>query len=375
MSKMIRAALATVVCSVPLAANGDEELPDDELLQGTWVATEVISSGTPLPKELLKEFQVEFSGPRFKLSPFRDQQGQPIAFRFELDATSNLRAIDLVKSDDDEPMRGLYRLDGDSLTLCVPATSGLDRPSELAAPAASGLMLIDLQRVISAPAGGIIRELPPDGGWVRFAVVGETKEPGRTAAAFSGTLTIRSVGSEIIDGEPCRWIEIETAIEHKAADAPGSSGIFKLLIPEKHLSGAEDPRQHVLRARKKVGDRVVNLMVEGADAGAISRLPFMTFPGTAFDEFFHAPLPEVGKMEWVRLETPVRRLVCRLIEARKPASPGGSTEVTTKTWLSQSIPFGVAQYRYTRSLGSGRSRTVQLTVTQTGDDAKSAIPD
>ena len=110
----------------------------------------------------------------------------------------------------------------------------------------------------SAVADGLIQKLPTDGNWVRFDMTGEGRSPsGDVGVTLKGTLTLRSVGRETVDGAECRWIEIETSIEFQRGGTTTQVGeVLKLLIPEKFLAADQNPRAHVLKAWTWLTDKV-----------------------------------------------------------------------------------------------------------------------
>src|SRR5690348_16818153 len=70
-----------------------------------------------------------------------------------------------------------------------------------------------------AVADGSIQQLPTDGSWVPFEVTGEGRNPaGEIGVTLKGTLTLKSVGREMLDGAECRWIETESKIEFTRGD-------------------------------------------------------------------------------------------------------------------------------------------------------------
>src|SRR6516165_9575988 len=98
----------------------------------------------------------------------------------------------------------------------------------------------------SAVADGLIQQLPSDGSWVRYDVTGEGRSPtGEVGVTHQGTLTLKSVGRETVDGTECRWIETETKIEFtRAGRNEEFTDVLKLLIPEKFLAADQNPRAH-----------------------------------------------------------------------------------------------------------------------------------
>ena len=64
----------------------------------------------------------------------------------------------------------------------------------------------------TARSEGLIRKLPEDGVWARFEVEGRISHGTEASQRFdsTGSLTISSVGREVVKGEPCRWIEAKS---------------------------------------------------------------------------------------------------------------------------------------------------------------------
>ncbi len=221
-----------------------------------------------------------------------------------------------------------------------------------------------------AIADGLIQQLPTDGSWVRFDVTGEGRSPaGEVGVTLKGTLTLRSVGRETVDGTECRWIETETKIEFTRADRNEEvTDILKLLIPEKFLTVDQNPRAHVLKARKKDRQGVRELDLKGKDAREVE----------SQDELFHAPLPGAKRDEAIEFKAPGGTFQCMHLSAKSTSKRGNSdVDFTTETWLTDKVPFGVAGYRHGMSRSangaSQGARTMELKVAESGTGAKSAI--
>ena len=97
-----------------------------------------------------------------------------------------------------------------------------------------------------AAADGMVYRLPEDGVWARFSMEGvvldsatQNDEPD---VNITGTLTISSVGSVKLNGEPCRWIEI---VIDARRDGKEFREVDKLLIPEQNLGSGKRPLENV----------------------------------------------------------------------------------------------------------------------------------
>jgi hypothetical protein len=186
---------------------------------------------------------------------------------------------------------------------------------------------------------------------------------------LKGTLTLRSVGRETVDGAECRWIETETSIEFQRGGATTQVGeVLKLLIPEKFLAADQNPRAHVLKAWKKDREGVRELDLKGTDAREVEGM----------DELFHARLPGAKRDEGIEFKAPGGTFRCARLNAKSTSKRGNSdVEFTTETWLTDKVPFGVAGFRQSKSRStngvSQGARTMELKFAESGTDAKSAI--
>lgn len=150
MNVLLRIALAMFVCSVAIAEDASKHT---KALQGTWVFSHGISNGKSLEQQLLKngagDLQINFSNGVMTMS--RDG-GPEHTYQFTLDPMTVPSSMKLVtiETHDKAPrgskLRCIYKIDGNELTLCMPADSSVDPPKEFNAPAGSRLTLLVLTR-------------------------------------------------------------------------------------------------------------------------------------------------------------------------------------------------------------------------------------
>jgi uncharacterized protein (TIGR03067 family) len=108
--------------------------PTGQELQGKWVVKSFEYNGSEV--ERLKNAIREFKDGKYSLTP---KTGEAIEGAVMLDATQSPKAIDLDVNG--RVIKGIYELDGDTLTLCYNLASD-ERPSEFASKPDTGLIKV-----------------------------------------------------------------------------------------------------------------------------------------------------------------------------------------------------------------------------------------
>lgn len=261
----------------------------------------------------------------------------------------------------------------------------------------------------SARADGLIHRLPPDGAWVLYAyqqraeldhqmggdkkVPDEVKRKMPRAGIVQGFLTLRSVGVAQVEGENCRWIELEQSVQIAGKTMAGTEAeraqrtiVLKVLVPEKRLAPGEDPFGHVLKMYFKDGDRnVEEIMDPQRRKYELDRFrPLFPAPGTDVKRTARQSLatasPTLGALECEQLTF-----------ASKYDGPLGggqgrwTWEGEHRLWLNDRVPFGVACLELTvtsrEATGPKESMVVttkgihRLVVAEVGTGARSRLPD
>ena len=109
-------------------------------LQGEWVFDAVTFGGGDVTKTYAKARMV-FRGDRMVM--LFGEDARPVDRRYNIDPTAPLPAIDIV-AESGEILRGIYRLEGDELTICLPGTDR--RPTEYTSDAGTRRLLLKLRR-------------------------------------------------------------------------------------------------------------------------------------------------------------------------------------------------------------------------------------
>jgi RNA polymerase sigma factor (sigma-70 family) len=119
---------------------------DRELLEGTWEMVKAIRAGKELPPRKVDRV---FLFTRGYILQKRDQGFSPDVLTYHLDPTQKPRAVTLERADrpGDRTHLGIYRLEGDTWTVCVSTGRNAERPTEFASTAESGTELLVFRRI------------------------------------------------------------------------------------------------------------------------------------------------------------------------------------------------------------------------------------
>jgi uncharacterized protein (TIGR03067 family) len=148
-----RVTYATFALTV-LFATGAASAQDDaankkdlEAIDGAWKAESVIINGKEQDKKMTKSSTWTWTA-KDKKYTFSVGKGS-VEGTFVLDAGKTPKEMDLTMTTGSEKgkvMKFIYKLEDDTLTICVPAKVGMDRPTEFSSKSGSGQRLIVLKR-------------------------------------------------------------------------------------------------------------------------------------------------------------------------------------------------------------------------------------
>jgi uncharacterized protein (TIGR03067 family) len=125
----------------------DDAKADAAKLQGTWQVIALTDEMGPAPTKELKEWTFQFNGDKVTNSQSKDLKGRPVDYT--LDPAKSPKAIDM--NDGGLVIEGIYKVDGDALTLCLVTGSRngktAPRPPEFKADKEKKYSLFVLKRV------------------------------------------------------------------------------------------------------------------------------------------------------------------------------------------------------------------------------------
>lgn len=246
--------------------------------------------------------------------------------------------------------------------------------------------LAGLTLAVSLSAGaeaGLLTKLPPDGTWSRYEGTWEVVEvrlSGETVrSSFTKRVTISSVGREMVDSEPARWIElkVETARTASGAARRGEthSQWHKVLVLEREIGAGDRPFLPIVRGYRRTSEQEAREM-----RGGLLRIsPAITLLDDKYPQSQEAGTEEVS--------TDVGTFQCRRVDGKRVREIG-ATRFTNEgqAWYSDEVPYGIVRWRATIAREEAKetdgkkeyrpagSSTAELTLVQTGTGAVSDLP-
>lgn len=238
------------------------------------------------------------------------------------------------------------------------------------------LLAVAIPASTTFAAGGFLQKLPKDGTWVKYNL--EAKVGQAPMAEMTGTITFRSVGKVVENGEAFRWIEMEFEGEQNGKQ---KHQVMKVLVREKDLRpGAETPLK-VLRGWNQ-------FLVEGAKQPPkeFSELERSANGPVAF--YFRVPLKDAksikrarqifyqkGRFDLATAHAGAGDIT--LMNDNAPADVKYAARYTV--WSHKSVPTGTAAMEIELKMSRKDKVIVKMTMKfdlqDYGTGAKSALPD
>ncbi len=119
--------------------------PDYDKLQGGWRLVSVEVNGQPLAMEQLTDARLKVRGERYGFRLGKTA----LEMTYRLRPDQQPKAIDLTLASGTNKGKtyfGIYRLEGDTYTICRPTEPGKERPTAFVTKPGSGLMLVVWKR-------------------------------------------------------------------------------------------------------------------------------------------------------------------------------------------------------------------------------------
>lgn len=220
-----------------------------------------------------------------------------------------------------------------------------------------------------ARAGGLIQELPQDGSWVKYHLVQTQTREGGGLDERSASVTISSVGQTVVNGQPCRWIEIYCPEYPLAERKPRTIG--KVLVPEAHLGRGRQTSEHALRGWEQVDDYVEEIRKEELRSmRGLGLTSFLLFSPDAL-----VPPQPLKKPRTIKYQD--GELTCGGIKGAGETALGdsGAAEVTYRIWTHKNVPFGVAAMtvEFRKDGNDAEVTTHEFVLTDFGTGAKTKL--
>jgi uncharacterized protein (TIGR03067 family) len=136
--------MAEVVLCIAAAANG-AELVNSKSIIGSWICTSAVIDGRPLAEETVKQLRLTLTAERYK-----SERGEAVLFdsTYTVDATKLPAQIEMIGTEGElkgKPALGIFKLDGETLTLCY-VMPGKERPTKFESVPQSGAFLVVYRR-------------------------------------------------------------------------------------------------------------------------------------------------------------------------------------------------------------------------------------
>jgi uncharacterized protein (TIGR03067 family) len=144
MSVRLGAVLAVLAMGLLIAADKakDDAKDDQKNIQGAWTVVSIEQGGEKQPEEKVKDVRITFGADGKGHIKHGDKE---MDMTYELDSAKSPKQI-TVKHDNGVTMRGIYKLDGDTLTVCMGEEDSNERPTEFATKAGSKAHMVTLKR-------------------------------------------------------------------------------------------------------------------------------------------------------------------------------------------------------------------------------------
>jgi uncharacterized protein (TIGR03067 family) len=137
----VRAVLPVLVVLAVVAAEPAKDAKEElDKLQGEWTMVSLEQKGKKAPEDMVKRYRLTIKGDQWAVS-IDGMAGSVITFK--IDPAKSPREIDMVlkMGDRESVSKGIYKLEGDTLTLCR-TVGDVARPKEFKTTAEAGVLVV-----------------------------------------------------------------------------------------------------------------------------------------------------------------------------------------------------------------------------------------
>jgi uncharacterized protein (TIGR03067 family) len=137
--------ILVLVLLAPVGKGGDADKPS-KALEGTWKASSLESDGQKVAGDDVPDLGLVIKGDGYKELQNGNETEEG---KIKLDPSKSPKALDFdiqTGNDQGKKQLGIYKVDGDTLTLCLARPGGDERPKEFAAPQGSSFTVIVFKR-------------------------------------------------------------------------------------------------------------------------------------------------------------------------------------------------------------------------------------
>ena len=117
-----------------------DDTKDASNIQGTWIIESAMADGKE-DNEIKGDRMTFKDGIVTVKTKEKDEKGT-----YKIDPSQKPKTIDVKEDGKDKVYQGIYKLEGDKLTICIPEQAGNKRPTEFTAKEGSKQMILQLKR-------------------------------------------------------------------------------------------------------------------------------------------------------------------------------------------------------------------------------------
>jgi uncharacterized protein (TIGR03067 family) len=141
---MNAAMLLGVVLAVVAPGDKDATKKEAPTLVGEWDGEKAVRGGKERP---VPEGGITVTFTKDGKLLFKEGTKDSTEGSYKVDAKKDPAEIDLTPPKEEGTMLGIYKIDGDTLTICLSEKGSTDRPTRFESPEGTNFMLITLKRI------------------------------------------------------------------------------------------------------------------------------------------------------------------------------------------------------------------------------------